>query len=256
VTRIPAAERTLALLKLLATSGQPLTASRLSQKLNIPRSSCYQLLEVLEAQGFAIHFPVEKRWGLGLAAWELGSAYQRHEPLERLARPVLKKLVGELGAITPVVGHLGVLDGSDVLYLLEERPAKSLKLVTDVGVRLPAHLTASGRSMLAGLEPKQLLASFRGRELATRTGIGSKTLAELQQMLKLESAQGFALEVDEVSLGYASVGVAVKDHLGHPLAGLAITLQSRELEKLQLSKLAKALERAAGELSGKFGHHG
>jgi DNA-binding IclR family transcriptional regulator len=123
-------------------------------------------------------------------------------------------------------------------------------------VRLPAHLTASGRSMLLGLEPKQLAASFRGRELATRTGLGAKSLAELQERLSGEREQGFALEVDEVSLGYASVGVGVRDHLGHPLAGLAITLQSRELEKLQLSKLAKALERAAGELSGKFGHHG
>jgi len=255
VTAIPAAERTLALLKLLAATGQPTTASRLAQKLGIPRSSCYQLLAVLAEQGFAIHYAEEKRWGLGLAAWELGSAYQRHEPLERLARPVLARLVAEVSRQTAVVGHLGVLDGGDVLYLLEQRPARSLKLVTDVGVRLPAHLTASGRSMLSKLEPKQLGASFRGRELANRTGIGAKTLAELERLLALERAQGFALEVDEVSLGYASVGVAVVDHLDHPLAGLAITLQSRELEKLQLSQLAAALSRAAAELSGRFGHH-
>lgn len=255
MTAIPAAERTLALLKLLAASGQPATASRLAQKLGIPRSSCYQLLAVLVEQGFAIHYAEEKRWGLGLAAWELGSAYQRHEPLERLARPVLARLVAEAAKQTAVVGHLGVLDGSDVLYLLEERPAQSLKLVTDVGVRLPAHLTASGRSMLARLEAKQLAASFRGRELSLRTNLGPKTLVELTQLLELERSQGFALEVDEVTMGYASIGVAVVDHLDHPIAGLAITLQSRQLEKLQLSQLAQALRRAAAELSGRFGHH-
>lgn len=240
----------------MAEIGQPATAARLAKRIGIPRSSCYQLLEVLKSQGFAIHFQDDKRWGLGLAAWELGSAYQRHEPLERLAKPVITKLVSELAEKTPVVGHLGVLDGSDVLYLLEQRPAKSLKLVTDVGVRLPAHLTASGRAMLAHLDQKQLSASFRGRELTTRTNLGPRNLLELKPLLTQEKNQGFALEVDEVTMGYASVGVAIVDHLGHPMAGLAITLQSRELEKLQLSQLAQVLIASANDLSRKFGHHG
>lgn len=256
MTKVPAALRTLELLKLLAESPQPTTANRLAQKLGIPRSSVYQLLEVLKDQDFAIHYEDQGRWGLGLAAWELGSAYRRHEPLERMTRSVLEKLVNELSVITNVVGHLGVLDGSDVLYLIEQRPARSLKLVTDVGVRLPAHLTASGRSMLAKLSSKQLAASFRGRELSNRTGIGPNTLSQLESLLAEERVQGFALEVDEVTMGYASVGVAIEDNLGHPIAGLAITLQSTELEKLQLKQLAKALTKAAGELSRKFGHHG
>lgn len=256
MTKVPAALRTLELLKLLAESPQPTTANRLAQKLGIPRSSVYQLLEVLKEQDFAIHYEDQKRWGLGLAAWELGSAYQRHEPLERMARPVLEKLVNEIAGKTNVVGHLGVLDGSDVLYLIEQRPQKSLKLVTDVGVRLPAHLTASGRSMLAKLSAKQLAASCRGRELANRTGLGPKSLSELGALLAREESQGYALEVDEVTMGYASVGVAIQDNLGHPIAGLAITLQSTEVEKLQLSELAKALIKAAAELSRKFGKNG
>ena len=256
MSKVPAASRTLLLLRTMAEIGQPTTADRLAKRLSIPRSSCYQLLEALEEQGFAIHYPQERRWGLGLAAWELGSAYQRHEPLERLARPVLQKLVLELNKSASVVGHLAILDGSDVLYLLEERPARSLKLVTDIGVRLPAHLTASGRAMLQHLDVKQLVASFRGRELSLRTNLGPKDLAGLQHILQLERSQGFALEVDEVSMGYASVGKAILDNLGHPLAAIAITLQSNQLEKLQLSQLAMLLDAAAADLSRKFGHHG
>ena len=256
MSKVPAASRTLALLRAIAEIGQPTTADRLAKRLSIPRSSCYQLLEVLEEQGFAIHYHEERRWGLGLAAWELGSAYQRHEPIERLARPALSKLVSELSRTTSVVGHLAILDGSDVLYLLEERPARSLKLVTDIGVRLPAHLTASGRAMLQHLDKKQLAASFRGRELATRTHLGPRTLSDLEQLLGKERTRGFSLEIDEVTMGYASVGVAILDNLKHPLAAIAITLQSNQLEKLQLSQLAMLLEKAASDLSRKFGHHG
>jgi DNA-binding IclR family transcriptional regulator len=256
MSKVPAATRTLTLLRTMAEIGQPTTADRLAKRLGIPRSSCYQLLEALQEQGFAIHYPNERRWGLGIAAWELGSAYQRHEPLERMARPALTKLVAELSKKTNVVGHLAILDGADVLYLLEQRPARSLKLVTDVGVRLPAHLTASGRAMLQHLSQKQLVASFRGRDLGSRTNLGPRDLASLQQLLGLEKAQGFALEVDEVTMGYASVGVAILDSLGNPLAAIAITLQSNQLEKLQLSQIALLLTGAAQDLSRKFGHHG
>jgi DNA-binding IclR family transcriptional regulator len=46
--------------------------------------------------------------------------------------------------------HLGVLHGAETLYLLKEQPPVApipVTLVIDVGVRLPAHLTASGRSI-------------------------------------------------------------------------------------------------------------
>jgi DNA-binding IclR family transcriptional regulator len=57
-------------------------------------------------------------------------------------------------------------------------------------------------------------------------------------------------------MGYASVGIAILDNLKHPLAAIAITMQSNQLEKLQLSSLALLLEAAALDLSRKFGHHG
>jgi DNA-binding IclR family transcriptional regulator len=75
-------------------------------------------------------------------------------------------------------------------------------------------------------------------------------------VLELERSQGFALEVDEVTMGYASVGVAIVDRLDHPIAGLALTMQSRQLEKLQLSQLVASLSAAANELSRKFGRNG
>src|SRR5690606_41898200 len=100
--------------------------------------------------------PEEHRYGLGTASLALGSAYARQAPLARLARPVVARLVETTGESA----HLAVLNGREVLYLVEQRAPRRPTLVTDVDVRLPAHLTASGRAVLAGPPPAPVRAPF------------------------------------------------------------------------------------------------
>ena len=38
------------------------------------------------AEGFVVHLPEEHRYGLGVAAFEVGSGYSRQAPLQRIAR--------------------------------------------------------------------------------------------------------------------------------------------------------------------------
>ena len=108
-------------------------AAAIARDLGLPRSTVYHLLAVLRDEGFVVHLPEQRRYGLGVAAFELGSAYARQEPLRWIAGTVLGRLVDA----TTHNGHLAVLHGRDVLYVIEERAAGRPSLVTDVGVRLP-----------------------------------------------------------------------------------------------------------------------
>src|ERR1019366_124615 len=85
----PAARQALAVLRLLARHTEPVPASAIARDLGLPRSSVYHLLTVLCDQGFVVHLADERRYGLGVAAFELGSAYGRQAPLQRLARQLL-----------------------------------------------------------------------------------------------------------------------------------------------------------------------
>ena len=118
MSAVPAADATLRLLRHLSRTG-PLPAAALATALDLPRSTTYHLLAVLTEHGFVVHLPEERRYGLGLAAFELGSAYSRQAPLARAARPVLARLVDQVGESA----HLAVLHGRDVLYVVEERAA-------------------------------------------------------------------------------------------------------------------------------------
>src|SRR6478735_2425585 len=145
MSKVPAAENTLRILEYLGAQRGPMPAASIAHALGLPRSSVYHLLTVLLEHGFVLHFPEAKRYGLGVATYELSSAFSRQEPLTRLGRPILAGLVDAIGES----GHVAVLHGRDVVYIAEERAPRRPRLVTDVGVRLPAHLTASGRALLA-----------------------------------------------------------------------------------------------------------
>src|SRR6478609_3930258 len=165
----PAAAQALDLLALLGRHVAPMPASAIARDLGLPRSTVYHLLAVLRERDFVVHLPEERRYGLGTAAFELGSAYARQEPLRWIAATVLSRLVAD----TTHNGHFAVLDGRDTLYLIEERAPGRPSLVTEVGVHLPAPLTASGLAMLAALPAAQQRALFPNRAaLVQRDGRG------------------------------------------------------------------------------------
>ncbi len=246
----PAAQHALQVLTHLARHAGPLPAARIAVDLGLPRSSVYHLLKVLQDNGFVVHLPEERRYGLGVAAFEVGSAYTHQAPLARLARPLLARLVDEVGHSA----HLAVLHGREVLYVVEERAPGRPPLVTDVGVRLPAQLTASGRAVLAALAPAQVRALFPDRDaFVTRHGTGPAALPQLRRLLRDIRAAGHAFEDGEVTPGFASVASPVFDSAAHPCAGLAVTFPAAAVDADAHARLCARVARAAAELTHRVG---
>lgn len=221
----PALRRGLAVLRLLASRATPVSAGAIARELGLPRSTTYELLTELAAAGFAVHLPAERRWGLGLVAFEIGTAYLRGEPLERVGRPVLARLCLRTGA----TAHLGVLHGAQTLYLAKDKTGLGgPTLVTEVGVRLPAALTATGLSILAHLPAEQVRALFPDRlAFVDRTGRGPGSLPALRRDLIAVRRRGWAVEDSRVSAGTASVAAAVFDHNASPIAAVGVTVGHR-----------------------------
>lgn len=243
--QVPAADQTLRILRHLARRPAPIAASALARDLGIPRSTVYHLLATLESHGFVVHLSQERRWGLGTSAFELAGGYARQEPLARLGRPLIASLADRIGESA----HLGVMSGRDVLYIVEERAVRRPALVTEVGVRLPAHLTATGRAMLAALPRSQVRALYPDAAAFTdRTGRGPARPTELRDLLREVRAAGVAGEDGEVTPGFRSVAAVVRDHAGWPAAAIAVTWEGdREREPIEeVLEAARQLEARLG----------
>lgn len=245
--QVPAAERAIAIVGHLAERHRPVPAASIARALGLPRSTTYHLLAALERGGLVTSYPADHTWGLGIATFEWGQAYLRQLPLERLGRPIVRALADSTGA----TAHLAVLHGNEVLYLVKESPTAATPLVTEVGVRLPAHLTATGRAMLAMLPPVQVRALFAPRRpLVNRTGRGPRDLRALLQLLDAERARGWALERGEISDGIASIAVATSPRSPTgPLAAIGLSTWEPGIDRATLADLADAVTAAAHELA-------
>lgn len=249
---VPAVDNALRILTLLAARPGPVPAAVIARELGVPRSTTYHLLTVLAAHGFVTHLPEERAYGLGVTSFEIGSAFLRNDPLERLARPLLVRLAERADA----TAHLGVLHGAETLYLLKQQPAHPVPLVTDIGVRLPAHLTAVGRAMLAHLPAAQVRALFpSAAAFVDRTGEGPSTLSALRRVLREERQQGWAVEDGHVTEGIASVAVCSFDHAGRPAAAFGVTFRSSERATAQRKACAGLARAAAAELTRRLSGH-
>jgi DNA-binding IclR family transcriptional regulator len=232
-------------LAFLATQPEAVTLHRIASAVHIPRSSAYHLINAMIAEGFVTHLEDVHRYALGVAAFEVGSGYTRQAPLQRIAQRPLADLVDTLGESA----HLAVLHGRDTYYVIEERAPGRRPLVTDVGVRLPAHLTASGRAILALLPARQVRALYPDRHaFVTRYDTGPTSLSALSSLLSLTRRRGYAREDGDVTPGLSSVALAITDRSAYPVAAVAVTFATEddvdvEAVVQRISEMASALQR-------------
>jgi DNA-binding IclR family transcriptional regulator len=251
VPDVPAARAALRIVAHLAHRSDPVPASTLARDLELPRSSVYQLLRVLQEEGFVVHYPEARAYGLGALVAEIGGSVLRATRLARLGTPLLDRLVR--GAPVPVVAQLAVLAGGDVSYVGQVAAPRAPTTVVRVGVRLPAHLTATGRAMLAALPPAQVRALFPHRDsLITRRGVGPRTLPELDAILAAARDRGAATEHGEITGGYASVAATGIDRTGFPSAALGVTYRAAAADDAVVDALTEAVREAAAALTARL----
>jgi DNA-binding IclR family transcriptional regulator len=94
----------------------------------------------------------------------------------------------------------------------------------------PAHASAVGKAILAGLPDAELDRRYPGAELppATTSAAVTSTAALRAELAEIRT-RGYALNWEESSDGVCAVAVALRDTVGQPLAGLGVAAPSSRI---------------------------
>ncbi|HEY1365327.1 MAG TPA: IclR family transcriptional regulator [Xanthobacteraceae bacterium] len=246
----PPVQRAVRLIRHIAEANPVVNMSATAKALKINRTTLLRLLHTLELEGF-----VERRadglgYQMGLAFLELAARALFAQELVQVALPILSRLAETL----KLSAHLGVLDGTDVLYLVRRTPDTPLASNIRAGSRLPAHATAMGRMLLALKTAVEIEALYAGKELQRYSEHTLTTLPALQERAEHDRRAGIAWSEAHFERGIASAAVPVLDFAGSAIAAINVSGPTAAFaEGPARAAIGRELRAAGAEISRRLG---
>jgi DNA-binding IclR family transcriptional regulator len=158
------------------------------------------------------------RFRLSGLVFELGMRAAVGRGLLEVAAPYLE----DLFVRTRETVHLGVREGTEVVYVAKSGGHRQVDAPSRLGGRMPLHATAIGKVLLAHAPPDVRETVLRGRpaRLTPRTVVNVEVLRrQLDRVLE----RGVALEHEESAVGVTCVAAVVADGKGGARAAVSVT---------------------------------
>lgn len=194
------------LLRQLAAEPRGLTLIELASRVELPRSTAHRIVRALTHEGFVNAAPSGK---LRIGSALVGIAVSSRRDLRHEAAPFLERLSHELHETV----DLAVLDGGEVLFIDQYTSRRTLRVVAEIGARLPVYCTANGKALLAALPPEEA-ERLIPRHLAPLTANTLRDREALLRELDQVRATGVAYDHEEHTAGISAAAVAVRDSVG------------------------------------------
>jgi DNA-binding IclR family transcriptional regulator len=205
---------------------------------------------ILERHGYLERSSTGEKYHLGAKLVQLGMHALNSLDLGKIATPHLEDLVRQTGE----TAHVGVLRQGEIVSLFYSQGTHLLRPPATVGRRVPVHCTSLGKAILAFLpeeEQKRILAGISYKPYTRKTITRS---SDLKLELKRIRNAGYALDREEFEEGLKCLGAPVWDHSGHVIAAISVAMPSSRMKTGRIPELARAVVKAAAELSSGLGY--
>lgn len=223
-----------AVLKSFSTEEFELTITEIAERAEMDRGTTFRLVQTLVKLGY-LHANESRHYRLGLQCLDLGYTALSAGNLRGQAEPLLRELVPSLGD----AASLGVLDGSDVVYLARASTGLDRhKIDRRPGSRIKAYAAALGQVLLAGLPKEEQIALLEATE---RIKLSERTLTDLKALLaRLDQVrkQGYAVSDGENAYGLRTLAAPVFGADKSIVAGISLTVDANRMDVKSFEKSA------------------
>jgi IclR family acetate operon transcriptional repressor len=237
-----AVTKTLNVLEAAVAGDGPRRLADICADSGVPKASVHRILATLIDLGFITS--------------EGGGSYRAGTRMLALAEEV--KAAGATGigdVLTKLSGdvrqtvHLALHSGDHAVYVHKVEADQPYRMASRVGMRLPLHCTAIGKSILAHLPEHELESIFARAGMPAKT---SETITDLER-LSVELAQireqGYSIDNEENEKTIRCIGAPVFDRTGTVVGGVSISTVAFLLSREELLAFAPALQTAVASLT-------
>jgi DNA-binding IclR family transcriptional regulator len=245
---VPAVARAAAALDVVSGAPNGLTLSEIARAIGAPKSSVLSVCTTLVAAGLLVRTDTGA-YELGWKVVQLGRGYLARSDIATEFR----RVDAELGLLAEDTIVLSLLDGRDVLYVHTRAGSRPVAVHYEIGMRLPAHCTASGKSLLAALAPTDTAARYADGRFEALTAYSIASMPGLTRELALIRERRYAIDDEETALGMICFGAAILDASGRPAGAVSVSMVKAAVDPERGRRAAESLLRLTSTLTTRLG---
>ena len=245
--------RTVDLLLLFADTRRYLTLQDISEMMNLPKSSTFELVNTMVQKGILeLKNSGKKTYGLSLLAFEIGSAAVADLGVIDIARPYLQ----ELNRVTGGTVFLGTENRGKIVYLDRAEDLSLVKADAKIGSRRDLHSTSLGKAMLYAY-PDDLILKLLGPEpYPANTPLTKTTSFAILQDARISRERGFAVDDREDGPYMYCIGSVLRNHRNEPVASISVSSLVNQIPENKKRLIADKVKEAALQISRQLGFCG
>ena len=211
--------RAMALLNVMAEAGQEMSLTEISVRSGLAKSTVHGFLSTLRDYRFVDQSQETGRYRLGVRLFELGNAAAKSWDVRVIAKPHLARLGRRVGETV----HLAAESDGEVLYLDKVESNQFVRIVSEIGGRLPMHCSGLGKVLLAYKTDAEVRRIADKKGLAPMTSRTITSLAELFRELETVRSQGYAMDDGEIMDNLRCVAAPIFDCDGQARYALSVS---------------------------------
>ena len=228
-----------AVLKLYSADCTELTVTDVARRLGILKANASRLMKAMRDTEMLSTIGDSLRHRPGTVMLDLAVVFRRSSRLISRASDAVADHAAQFGH----TGYISILDGQEVTAAADFPGTNALRVVSNIGRRLLAHQSATGRSILARMPDGDVAVLYNGQP---PTGGLPTQLAAIRQ-------NGFATSSQESTPGVDAIAVAVGDPVTRETISLCIAYPHGTVDENGVTEMLAALAKAAAQIAADFG---
>ncbi|MBN8943603.1 MAG: IclR family transcriptional regulator [Rhizobiales bacterium] len=242
--------KSLRILESLALSDTPRGISELARAIKLNKSAVQRIFQTLLEEGYIEKTADSSRYRPTLRIWELGSRVIAQNEARRLVHPILRYAAKNSELTT----YFAWADFPDIIYLDKIDGEKGRANSSDPGQRIPMHVAASGRAILAFLDEASI-EEIAGK-LTKEAAATGDAAADLRKEIKLIRQRLYACSERGSTARISSVAAPVWGSGPTPVGSVVLTSDSVTLPHSDFDRVGalaiSVAEQATRVLGGSY----
>lgn len=256
MSRVPGTTQTLTsvataarMLREFGKGDTQLGVSELARRVGVGKSTAHRVVWTLVSEGLLEKVEDTGLFRLTSTMRNLGVSAETALSLHQASTLALD----QLRAVTDHTLHVAILDGTDVLYVERRESPRGIRVFSRVGGRNAAHVTSTGKVLLAHLEPEQQSRVLASMRLTRKTPYTITSRSRLTEELAKIRRQGYGENIFESEPSMVSLAAPIRGRSGQVVAALSVAGHTEPDQPQMLRPLIRPLIEAAERISHNLG---